>query len=357
MPDEVRDYSGLRGFRVGTPGAWGYSSMLSGGGQVAPRASVFSQPGVDGYGEIYGGYKQAMEDAAERDRQDISDLRNTIGLMNDIRTYNQGVEVDPLALQEAQEKLSTAKMVRQEAEMKMQDLMARRKRREAVVDSAEFMGIKEALDNGVVDQDTLGEMNAVRQEAGLPLVSAMGYDPETGKIMVFDEEGSPYEYDRVGTLSTFLDAYPDYEPLAETILPGDVAQQRSARMRALLQAQKLSQEEERYRQKQLSDYTSALVGANQREIERLMGMRKALMDNSPVEGDPEYEQIKTIDERIKALDKDNATLLNPYRQSLGLTQVVDSDEGLVTMPQVSVAQPAGGGQAVDWRQLQASGQK
>ncbi len=356
MPDEVRHDSGLRGFRDGTPGIGGYSSLLSNDGQAVPRASVFYQPGVNGYGETYGNYAQAREDAAERDRQDISDLRNTVGLMNDIRAYSQASALDPLALQDAQEKLATAKMVRQEAEMKIQDLMARRKRREAVVDSAEFMGLKEALDNGVVAQDTLDEMNAVRQEAGLPFVSAMGYDPETGKIMVFDEEGNPYEYDRVGTLETFFDAFPEYDSVASNALPTDVAQQRSARMQALLQAQKMSQEEERYRQKQLSDYASALVGANQREIERLMGMRKALMENSPVEGDPEYEQIKTIDERIKALDKDNATLLNPYRQSLGLTQVVDSDEGLVPMPQVSVAQPQGG-PAVDWRQLKASGQK
>lgn len=356
MPDEVRDYSGLRGFRVGTPGAEGYSSMLSGGGQVAPRASVFAQPGVDGYGETYGGYRQAMDDAAARDRQDISDLRNTVGLMNDIRSYNQGMAVDPLALQEAQEKLSTAKMVRQEAEMKMQDLMARRKRREAVVDSAEFMGLKEALDNGVVAQDTLEEMNAVRQEAGLPFVSAMGYDPETGKIMVFDEDGAPYEYDRVGTLETFFDAFPEYDSVASNALPTDVVQQRSARMQALLQAQKMTQEESRYQQKQQMDMVSALVNANQRRIDRYADLRKKLMENTPVEGDPEFEQIKELDRLIDELDEQNVGLLNPYRQSLGLTQVVDSNEGLVPMPQVSVAQPQGG-QAVDWKQLKASGQK
>ena len=348
MPYEARDYSGLRGFRAGTPGAEGYSSMLSGGGQVAPRASVFHQPGVDGYGDTYGGYRQAMEDAAERDRQDVSDLRNTIGLMNDIRTYNQTVALDPLQVQEAQEQLSTAKMVRQEAELKMQDIMARRKRREAVIDSAEFMGIKEALDNGVVDQDTLGEMNAVRQEAGLPLVSAMGYDPETGKIMVFDEEGSPYEYDRVGTLATFLDAYPDYEPLAETILPGDVAQQRSARMQALLQAQKSAQEEERYRQRMIDERIDRIARFYDRQIDRLAQRQKTLTDMNPVEGDAEYEELQGIGAEIDRLNGEIAKLYGLGGQ--------DDGDAPAQVPQVSVAQPQGG-QAVDWKQLQASGQK
>lgn len=345
MPDEVRHDSGLRGFRTGAPGAGGYSSMLSNSGQAVPRASVFYQPGVNGYGETYGNYAQAREDAAERDRQDISDLRNTVGLMNDIRAYNYAAERDPLALQQAQEQMETARLVRQEAEMKMQDLMARRKRREAVVDSAEFMGLKEALDNGVVAQDTLDEMNAVRQEAGLPFVSAMGYDPETGKIMVFDEEGNPYEYDRVGTLATFLDAYPDYEPLAETILPGDVAQQRSARMQALLQAQKMLQEEERYQRKLEDERIDRLARINDRKIERLTQERKMLMDMNPVEGDEAYTRLQEIDGEIKRLDEDTAWLygIGERPGQAGAAQQAQ-------VPQVRVAQPQGG-QAVDWKQL------
>ena len=348
MSGEVRDYSGLRGFRVGAPGAEGYSSMLSGGGQVAPRASVFYQPGVDGYGETYGGYRQAMEDAAERDRQDISDLRNTVGLMNDIRTYNQGLAVDPLALQEAQEKLSTAKMVRQEAELKMQDIMARRKRREAVVDSAEFMGLKEALDNGVVAQDTLEEMNAVRQEAGLPFVSAMGYDPETGKIMVFDEEGNPYEYDRVGTLETFFDAFPEYDSVASNALPTDIAQQRAARMQALFQAQKSAQDEERYQQRMIDERIDRIARVYDRQIDRLTQRQKTLTDMNPVEGDAEYEELQGIGAEIDRLNGEIAKLYGIGGQGDGGAPV--------QVPQVSVAQPQSG-QAVDWKQLQASGQK
>lgn len=359
-----------RGFD-GRPGLTGYSQGMVDAGFRTPRADPYASPALDGYGETYASGAQETRDAQERMRQNVADARNIVGLMSQAQAYGQGEERfarereqwerqdEAAALQMAamREDFEKARRARELADLQYADVMAQRQRREEALNGAEFPALLDVMLQGAAQQDTLDALNAARVESGRQPIVGLAFGDD-GMVHELYEDGSDTPYQALGTLAQFFDAYPEFEQVARTALPGDILAVRDRR-------QRMAYEMEAAREKAKSDAAqqdfanlSSIAGIISRQLSSIDRQEKSILGDEAEEmigeGDPRRAQLDALRARRDSLVEQEGAILDRLGSYYGLTGKREAenpwgDEAPQAggVPNVSVG--GGVGNAPDWK--------